>query len=178
MITATRCPTVRRVSWRRESDPNGRVGLFKEYWRNPEANAKASRGDWYYTGDRAYRDGDGYFWFVGRADDVINSSSYRIGPSEVESVLHEHDAVAESAAVASPDKLRGNIVKAFVVLAEGYLPSDDLVAELQQHVREAIAPYKYPREIEFVGELPKTISGKIRRSELRRREVERKGQQR
>ena len=158
--------------------PERPVGLFKEYWRNPEANARAFRGDWYYTGDRAYRDADGYFWFVGRADDVINSSSYRIGPSEVESVLHEHDAVAESAAVASPDELRGNIVKAFVVLAEGYAPSDELVAELQQHVREATAPYKYPREIEFVAELPKTISGKIRRNELRSREAERKTRQR
>ena len=157
--------------------PERPVGLFKEYWRNVEANTKAFRGDWYYTGDRAYRDSDGYFWFVGRADDVVNSSSYRIGPSEVESVLHEHDAVAESAVVASPDDMRGNIVKAFVVLTEGYMASDELASKLQEYVRSATAPYKYPREIEFLEELPKTVSGKIRRNKLREREIERKTRQ-
>ena len=147
--------------------PERPVGLFPGYWRNPEANAKSFRGDWYYTGDRATRDDDGYFWFVGRADDVIISSSYRIGPFEVESALVEHDAVAEAAVVAKPDELRGSIVKAFVVVAHGRQPSVALVAELQDHVRKTTAPYKYPREIEFVVDLPKTISGKIRRVELR-----------
>ena len=155
--------------------PERPVGLFAGYWRDPEANAKSFRGDWYFTGDRASRDSDGYFWFVGRADDVIISASYRIGPFEVESALAEHDAVAETAVVASPDEVRGQIVKAFVVLAPGYQPSDALVGELQKHVRRVTAPYKYPREVEFVDDLPKTISGKIRRTELRQRELRRTG---
>jgi len=150
------------------------VGLFKEYWKNPEEMAKSFRGDWYITGDRAYVDEDGYFWFVGRGDDVINSAGYRIGPFEVESALIEHPAVAESAVVASPDEMRGEVVKAFVVLAPGHSASDALGAELQEHCKRLTAPYKYPREIEFVGELPKTISGKIRRVELREREKQRK----
>ncbi|MCH8206696.1 MAG: AMP-binding protein [Chloroflexi bacterium] len=154
--------------------PERPVGLFDGYWNNPEANANSFRGDWYYTGDRASQDGDGYFWFVGRADDVIISASYRIGPFEVESALADHEAVAETAVVASPDRVRGNIVKAFVVLAPGYRPSDELVKNMQAHVRRVTAPYKYPREIEFIGELPKTISGKIRRTELRDREVQNK----
>src|SRR5262249_48296874 len=112
-------------------------------------------------------------WFVGRADDVINSASYRIGPFEVESALVEHAAVAESAVVGKPDPLRGEIVKAFVGLAPGYAASETLVSELQEHVKTATAPYKYPREIEFVADLPKTISGKIRRTELRQMERER-----
>src|SRR6266568_2613219 len=119
-------------------------------------------------------DDDGYFWFVGRADDVIISAGYRIGPFEVESALIEHPAVAEAAAVASPDALRGAIVKAFVVLAPGHEGSDALATELQEHVKRVTAPYKYPREIEFVTDLPKTISGKIRRLELREREAKRK----
>ncbi len=146
------------------------VGLFQEYWRNPEATANAMRGDWYVTGDRALKDEDGYLWFVGRADDVIISAGYRIGPFEVESALIEHPAVAEAAVVASPDALRGEIVKAFVILAPGYEGSDALVTEIQEHVKTVTAPYKYPREIEFVRELPKTVSGKIRRVELRDRE--------
>ncbi|MEE9471705.1 MAG: acyl-CoA synthetase, partial [Gemmatimonadota bacterium] len=113
---------------------------------------------------------DGYLWFVGRADDVILSAAYRIGPFEVESALLEHDAVAESAVVASPDELRGAVVKAFVVLAPGHEPSKELASELQEHVKRLTAPYKYPRRIEFVAELPKTVSGKIRRAELRERE--------
>jgi acetyl-CoA synthetase/medium-chain acyl-CoA synthetase len=113
------------------------------------------------------REEDGYLWFVGRADDVIISASYRIGPFEVESALVEHAAVAESPVVAKPDPERTSIVKAFVVLAPGHQPSDQLVKELQDHVKKVTAPYKYPREIEFVSELPKTISGKIRRVELR-----------
>jgi acetyl-CoA synthetase/medium-chain acyl-CoA synthetase len=150
------------------------VGMFQEYWKNPEATAKCHRGDWYVTGDRASMDEDGYLWFVGRADDVINSASYRIGPFEVESALVEHAAVAEAAVVGKPDALRGEIVKAFVVLAPGYAGSDALAVELQEHVKTVTAPYKYPREIEFVADLPKTISGKIRRTELRERERRRR----
>jgi len=146
------------------------VGLFKEYWRDPEAMETSFYGDWYFTGDKAFKDSDGYFWFVGRADDVIISAGYRIGPFEVESALIEHPAVAESAVVASPDELRGEIVKAFIILAPGYLPSDELVENLQSHVRSTTAPYKYPRLVEFVSELPKTVSGKIRRVELREME--------
>lgn len=155
--------------------PQRPIGLFQEYWRNPEATDNARRGDWYITGDRAYMDQDGYFWFVGRADDVILSAGYRIGPFEVESALVEHAAVAEAAVVASPDAMRGEIVKAYVILAPGYSGSDALVHELQEFVKITTAPYKYPREIEFVRELPKTISGKIRRVELRERERQRKG---
>jgi acyl-coenzyme A synthetase/AMP-(fatty) acid ligase len=143
------------------------VGLMKEYWQDPEATEEVFRRGWYYTGDRATRDEDGYLWFVGRADDVIISASYRIGPFEVESALVEHEAVAESAVVGKPDPDRTQIVKAYVVLAPGRAPSDALVRELQDHCRRTTAPYKYPREIEFVDELPKTISGKIRRVELR-----------
>jgi acyl-coenzyme A synthetase/AMP-(fatty) acid ligase len=146
------------------------VGLFREYWNDPEANAHCLRGDWYLTGDRAYADADGYIWFVGRADDVIISAGYRIGPFEVESALIEHPAVAESAVVSKPDAVRGEIVKAFVVLAPGYEGSHALASELQAYVQKVTAPYKYPREIDFVTELPKTISGKIRRIELRERE--------
>jgi acyl-coenzyme A synthetase/AMP-(fatty) acid ligase len=120
-------------------------------------------------------DEDGYIWFVGRADDVINSASYRIGPFEVESALVEHPAVQEAAVIGKPDALRGEIVKAFVVLAPGYPPTDALAGELQEHVKTVTAPYKYPREIEFVLDLPKTISGKIRRTELRRLERARAG---
>lgn len=150
--------------------PDRPIGLFPGYWQNSEANEKCFRGDWYYTGDRATRDDDGYFWFIGRSDDVIISASYRIGPFEVESALLEHDAVAEAAVIAKPDTARTNIVKAFVVLAPGYEQSDGLVTQLQDHVKATTAPYKYPREIEFLAELPKTISGKIRRTELRWRE--------
>jgi len=147
-------------------------GLMKEYWKDEESNKKAFRGDWYYTGDKAYKDENGYLWFVGRADDVIKSSGYRIGPFEVESALQEHPAVVESAVIGVPDPVRGNIVKAFVVLAEGYEPSEELTKELQEHVKRVTAPYKYPRVIEYVKELPKTLSGKIKRAELRKRELE------
>ncbi len=146
------------------------AGLFLGYKNDPERTAATRRGDWYLTGDRAYRDGDGYFWFVGRGDDVIISAGYRIGPFEVESALLEHPAVAESAVVASPDETRGEVVKAFVVLAKGHEASDALARELQDHVKKVTAPYKYPRKIEFVGSLPKTISGKIIRKELRDKE--------
>lgn len=150
--------------------PERPVGLFKEYWKDPDKTASVYRGDYYITGDRAIKDEDGYLWFVGRADDVILSSGYRIGPFEVESALLEHEAVAESAVVSSPDEVRGEVVKAFIVLAPGYQPSDDLVKELQDYVKKTTAPYKYPRKIEFVSDLPKTISGKIRRVELREKE--------
>jgi acyl-coenzyme A synthetase/AMP-(fatty) acid ligase len=147
--------------------------LFREYYRAPEETAAVFRGDWYVTGDRATRDEDGYLWFTGRADDVILSAAYRIGPFEVESALLEHAGVAESAVIGKPDPDRGQIVKAFVVLRPGVVGSDGLARELQDHCKRVTAPYKYPREIEFVGELPKTRSGKIRRVELRRREEER-----
>ena len=154
--------------------PQRPTWMFREYWRNPDATNASIRGDWYITGDRAYKDEDGYFWFVGRADDVIISAGYRIGPFEVESALKEHPAVAESAVVASPDEMRGEIVKAFVILAPGYTASPALANELQEHVKRVTAPYKYPREIEFVESLPKTISGKIRRVELREMERQKK----
>ena len=150
--------------------PRRPVGLFKENRNAPEATRAAFRGDWYITGDRASVDKDGYFWFVGRADDVIITSGYRIGPFEVESILLEHDAVTESAVVSSPDETRGEVVKAFIVLSSGHDPSDGLRAELQNYVKSSTAPYKYPRKIEFVESLPKTVSGKIRRKELRDRE--------
>jgi acyl-coenzyme A synthetase/AMP-(fatty) acid ligase len=143
------------------------VGLFRGYWRDEERTAQVFRHGWYYTGDRAYRDEDGYLWFVGRADDVILSAAYRIGPFEVESALIEHPAVVEAAVVAKPDPDRGNIVKAFIILAPGFQPSEELTVEIQDHVKAITAPYKYPREIAYVTELPKTISGKIRRIDLR-----------
>jgi acyl-coenzyme A synthetase/AMP-(fatty) acid ligase len=149
--------------------------LFRGYLNNPEETAASRRGRWYLTGDRAQLDDDGYFWFVGRSDDVISSAGYRIGPFEVESALLEHPAVLESAVVGSPDADRGNIVKAFVVLRAGHAGDDKLVRELQEHCRKVTAPYKYPREIEFIAELPKTRSGKIRRVELRQAELQKKG---
>ncbi|GAC1495136.1 MAG: acyl--CoA ligase [Vulcanimicrobiaceae bacterium] len=149
--------------------------LFRGYHKNDAETRASRRGEWYLTGDRAQKDDDGYFWFVGRADDVISSGAYRIGPFEVESALLEHPAVLESAVVGSPDRDRGNIVKAFVVLRSGNVPSDALVRELQDHCKRVTAPYKYPREIEFVPDLPKTRSGKIRRVELRQAELRKKG---
>jgi acetyl-CoA synthetase len=143
--------------------------LFREYWQDENATHRTRRGDWYVTGDRAFVDADGFFWFVGRADDVIISAGYRIGPFEVESALVEHPDVFEAAAVAAPDADRGAIVKAFVVLRPGVRGDDALVRRLQDHVKSVTAPYKYPRQIEFVSELPKTVSGKIRRVELRER---------
>lgn len=150
--------------------PQRPVGLFREYWKEPKVTEDSHRGDYYITGDRGLVDADGYFWFVGRADDVILSAGYRIGPFEVESALLEHPAVAESAVVSSPDATRGEIVKAFVVLKPGHEGSDDLARELQEHTKRVTAPYKYPRKVEFVAGLPKTVSGKIRRIELRDRE--------
>jgi len=149
------------------------VGLFVGYLDNEEANRKAFVKGWYYTDDKAAMDEDGYFWFIGRDDDVIKSSGYRIGPFEVESALMEHPSVAEAAVVGSPDAIRGLIVKAFVVLKPGYAPSDTLARDLKEHVKRVTAPYKYPRAIEFVEALPKTISGKIRRNKLREQEMQR-----
>ena len=150
--------------------PTRPVGLFREYWKNDQANRASVRGDYYITGDRGVMDEDGYIWFVGRADDVILSAGYRIGPFEVESALLEHTAVAESAVVSSPDDIRGEIVKAFVILKPGFAPSETLAAELQEHCKKVTAAYKYPRKIDFVTALPKTVSGKIRRIELRNKE--------
>ncbi len=143
------------------------IGMFNGYYRDEALTNKVWHDDIYYTGDIAWRDEDGFYWFVGRADDVIKSSGYRIGPFEVESALVEHPAVLECAITAVPDEIRGQIVKATVVLAKNYVASDSLVKELQEHVKNVTAPYKYPRIIEFVAELPKTISGKIRRVEIR-----------
>ena len=143
------------------------IGMFDGYYRDEALTKKVWHDDIYYTGDIAWRDEDGFYWFVGRADDVIKSSGYRIGPFEVESALVEHPAVLECAITAVPDEIRGQIVKATVVLAKNYVASDSLVKELQEHVKNVTAPYKYPRIIEFVTELPKTISGKIRRVEIR-----------
>jgi acetyl-CoA synthetase/medium-chain acyl-CoA synthetase len=147
--------------------------LFAGYFGQPDATEGVFRGDWYLTGDRATRDEDGYFWFAGRSDDVILSAAYRIGPFEVESALLEHPAVAESAVIGKPDPDRGQIVKAFVVLRPGNEPTSGLAEELQEHAKRVTAPYKYPREIEFVETLPKTRSGKIRRVELRQLEEQR-----
>lgn len=144
------------------------VGLFKEYHCEPERTKAVWHNGYYYTGDLAWRDEDGYFWFVGRADDVIKSSGYRIGPFEVESALMEHPAVVECAVTAVPDEVRGQVVKATIVLAKDYRPGTaELSKEIQDHVKHTTAPYKYPRVVEFVDELPKTISGKIRRVEIR-----------
>lgn len=145
------------------------VGLFKEYYRNPKLTEEIFKDNIYHTGDVAWRDEDGYFWFVGRTDDVIKSSGYRIGPFEVESALMKHPAVVECAITGVPDEVRGQVIKATIVLAKEYKDKagDDLIKEIQNHVKHTTAPYKYPRVIEFVDELPKTISGKIKRTELR-----------
>ena len=145
--------------------------LFKEYLKDPERTTMQFRGDYYVTGDRAKMDEDGYFWFEGRGDDIIISSGYTIGPFEVEDALTKHPAVRECAVVASPDEVRGNIVKAFVVLRDPERENEEgLIKELQDHVKSLTAPYKYPRKIEFLDTLPKTTSGKIMRIELRKLE--------
>ncbi|HEX2946470.1 MAG TPA: AMP-binding protein [Clostridia bacterium] len=149
------------------TDKRKPYGMFDGYYRDPDLTRKVWHDNIYYTGDMAWKDEDGYYWFVGRADDLIKSSGYRIGPFEVESAMLEHPAVLECAITAVPDPDRGQIVKATVVLARNYIASDSLVKELQDHVKKVTAPYKYPRLIEFVTELPKTISGKIRRVEIR-----------
>ncbi|MDP4094306.1 MAG: AMP-binding protein [Bacillota bacterium] len=149
-------------------------GLFKRYYRDEAATSKVWHDGCYDTGDVAWRDEDGYFWFVGRSDDVIKCSGYRIGPFEVESALMEHPSVLECAVTSAPDPIRGQVVKATIVLARGWTPGDQLVKDLQNHVKKATAPYKYPRIIEFVDELPKTVSGKIKRVEIRKNDEEKK----
>ncbi|XP_007516652.2 acyl-coenzyme A synthetase ACSM1, mitochondrial isoform X2 [Erinaceus europaeus] len=152
--------------------PTKPLGIFMCYENDPGKTAETECGDFYNTGDKATIDEEGYIWFLGRSDDVINSSGYRIGPAEVENALAEHPAVAESGVVSSPDPTRGEVVKAFVVLAPQFLSHDKakLTKELQEHVKSVTAPYKYPRKVEFVTELPKTITGKIKRSDLRKKE--------
>ena len=152
------------------SNPHYPIG----YWKRDEDTEEDFGGDWFHTKDAAQADEDGYYWYAGRADDVIISAGYRIGPFEVESACVEHEAVKEAAAVASPDERRGDIVKAFIVLAGGHEPSDELADEIKKHVRERHSAYAYPREIEFVDDLPKTLTGKIRRIELREAERKRK----
>jgi acetyl-CoA synthetase len=156
------------ICLRARSNPHYPIG----YWRNEEATEETFGGEWFHSKDAARTDEDGYFWYEGRADDVIIAAGYRIGPFEVESACLEHAAVAEAAAVASPDERRGNVVKAFIVLASGHSPSDALVEEIQRFVRDRLSAYAYPRRIEFVDELPKTLTGKIRRIELRQRELD------
>jgi acetyl-CoA synthetase len=143
------------------------VGIFGGYYNDVELTKSVWHDGLYFTGDMAWRDEDGYYWFVGRADDLIKTSGYRVGPFEVESALMEHPAVMECAITAVPDPVRGQAIKATIILARGYTASTELVKALQDHVKKVTAPYKYPRIIEFVDELPKTISGKIRRVEIR-----------
>ena len=157
------------ICLRARSNPHYPLG----YWRNDEASAETFGGEWFHTKDAAVQDEDGYIWYVGRADDVIIAAGYRIGPFEVESACLEHAAVREAAVVASPDELRGNVVKAFIVLADEYEPSEALADEIKGHVRERLSAYAYPRRVEFVAELPKTLTGKIRRIELRQLELDR-----
>lgn len=147
-------------------------GLMMEYYREQEKTDQAIHDGLYHTGDTAYRDEDGYFWYVGRTDDIIKSSGYRIGPFEVESVIMEHQSVLECAVTGVPDPVRGHLVKATIVLSKGYEPSEELKKEIQEYVKTHTAPYKYPRIIDFVEELPKTISGKIRRTEIRAKDGE------
>jgi acetyl-CoA synthetase len=156
------------ICLRARSNPHYPLG----YWNNDEAAEETFGGDWFHTKDAARFDEDGYVWYEGRADDVIIAAGYRIGPFEVESACLEHAAVKEAAAVASPDERRGSVVKAFIVLAEGHSGSDELVRDIQNHVRSRLSAYAYPRKIEFVDDLPKTLTGKIRRIELRQREAE------
>ena len=151
------------------TDRHRPVGLFREYYRDPELTRSVYHDNLYHTGDVAWRDEDGYYWFIGRIDDVIKSSGYRIGPFEVESALMTHPAVVECAVTGVPDDIRGQVVKATIVLAADYKDkkSPELIKEIQDHVKRTTAPYKYPRVVEFVDELPKTISGKIRRVDIR-----------
>lgn len=152
--------------------PTRPTGLFMCYEDDPVKTAKMECGDFYNTGDKGIIDEEGYIWLLGRDDDVINASGYRIGPTEVENALAQHPAVAESAVVSSPDPVRGQVVKAFIVLTPQFLSQDleQLAKELQQYVKSVTAPYKYPRKVEFVLELPKTVTGKIKRHELREKE--------
>jgi acetyl-CoA synthetase len=153
-------------SWNGHRDPVH----FLEYWKNPEATREKYIGDWGCTGDQGRMDEDGYLWYQGRSDDVIKSSGYRIGPAEIESCLVKHPAVANAAVIGKPDPARGAIVKAFIVLQPGNPPTDKLVDDIQKHVRGRLAPYEYPKEIEFIDALPMTTTGKVQRKELRKRE--------
>jgi len=144
--------------------------FFLEYWKNPQATKEKFIGDWGCTGDQAKMDEDGYLWYQGRSDDVIKSAGYRIGPAEIESCLVKHAAVLNAAVIGKPDATRGSIIKAFVVLQQGFSPTESLIGEIQSHVRGRLAPYEYPREIEFIDALPMTTTGKVQRKELRKRE--------
>jgi acetyl-CoA synthetase len=155
----------------KKTDP----GLFREYWNKPEKTAESFKGDWFLSGDVLYQDEEGYYWFSGRNDDLIKASGYRISPFEVESAIISYPDVLECAVIASPDQMRGTIIKAYVVLRDKNKASEKLVKEIQEHTKKVAAPYKYPREIEFVTELPKTQSGKIKRKELRELEQQKKG---
>jgi acetyl-CoA synthetase len=141
--------------------------LMLRYWNRPEATAEKFMGDWYLTGDTAVKDEDGYFWFKGRDDDIINSAGYRIGPAEVEECLVKHPAVRVAGVIGVPDAVRGEAVTAFVVLAEGHVPSPGLASEIQAFVRERLAAHEYPRSVYFLDEMPMTVTGKIRRLDLR-----------
>jgi len=156
----------------KKTDP----GLFKEYWNKTKKTNDCFKKDWFLSGDILYQDTDGYFWFSGRDDDLIMASGYRISPFEVESAIISHPEVLEAAVVASPDDIRGVIVKAYVILRSKSKASEQLISEIQKHCKTVAAPYKYPREIEFVETLPKTQSGKIKRKELREREIKIKGE--
>jgi len=161
------------ICLRARSNPHYPIG----YWNRPEDTEEVFGGEWFHTKDAAERDEDGYFWYSGRADDVIISAGYRIGPFEVESACVEHPAVLEAAAVASPDPKRGTIVKAFIVLGEGHARSDETADSIKSFVRDHLSKYAYPREVEFVDDLPKTLTGKIRRIELREAEAEKKARE-
>jgi acyl-coenzyme A synthetase/AMP-(fatty) acid ligase len=160
----------------RVPNPQLMLGYWKDEERTRSCFIDGLHGQWYLTGDRAHRDPDGYLWFAGRDDDVIKSAGYRIGPMEVEIALLDHPAVQECAVVGSPDLERGEIVKAFIVLRPGYLGSDALIAELQAHAKAVTAPYKYPRAIEFIREMPRTLTGKTRRRDLKELEIRRQHQ--
>ena len=176
------------INERGEEVPRGELGeiavkkdhdpvFFLEYWKNPQATREKFIGDWGCTGDQGKMDHDGYLWYQGRSDDVIKSAGYRIGPAEIESCLVKHPAVANAAVIGKPDATRGAIVKAFIVLQPGEAPSERLIEEIQNHVRGRLAPYEYPREIEFIDALPMTTTGKVQRKELRKREEARIKQQ-
>jgi acetyl-CoA synthetase len=154
------------IAIKRDQDPV----FFLEYWKNTQATKDKFIGDWATTGDQGRMDEDGYLWYQGRSDDVIKSAGYRIGPAEIESCLVKHPAVANAAVIGKADDARGAIVKAFIVLQPGNLATDKLVEEIQAHVRGRLAPYEYPREIEFIEALPMTTTGKVQRKELRRLE--------
>jgi acetyl-CoA synthetase len=148
--------------------------FFLEYLDNPEATRRKYAGDWCRTGDTASMDADGYLWYQGRSDDMFKVAGYRVGPSEIENCIVKHPAVGNAAVIPIPDETRGNVVKAFVVLAAGHAPSKALEEDIQQHVRRFLAPYEYPKEIEFIDALPMTTTGKVQRNVLRERESERR----